>query len=62
LFSGKNKMKRVLLIAFVERTINNLFLLSVGFPQQAFYPVPIVSSLKKPFARTEHYLGRIFDR
>ena len=55
-------MKRVLLIAFVQRTINNLFLLSVGLPQQSFNPVPIVSSLKKPFARTEHCLGRIFDR
>ena len=55
-------MKRVLLIAFLERTINNLFLLSVGLPQQSFNPVPIMSSLKKPFARTEHDLGRIFDR
>ena len=62
LFSGKNKMKRVLLLALLQRSINNVFLLSVRLTKQALHAVAVVRALKQPLTGTKHRLCRKIDR
>jgi hypothetical protein len=59
LFSGKNKMKSVLLIALFQRSINNVLLLSVGFAKQAFHTITVVCALEQSFTCAKHSLCRM---
>jgi len=55
-------MKRVLLLALLERSINNVFLLSVCLANQALHAVAVVRTLKQTLARAKHRLRRKIDR
>lgn len=55
-------MKRVLLLALLQRSINNVFLLSVRLTKQALHAVAIMRSFKQSLARAKHRLRRKIDR
>ena len=45
-----------LLIDCLKRSINNVFLFTVGFSKQAFHTVTIVRAFENPFADAKHSL------
>lgn len=51
-------MKCGLLSGGFQRSINNVFLFTVGFPHESFRAVPVMGSFKNPFTHTEHGLCR----
>ncbi len=59
LFSGKNKMKSILLIVRFDRSINNVFLLSICFAKQTFHTISVMRTLKQSFTCAKHSLSGV---